>query len=339
MADMESGHRTLFGSTNSGYSALTLLTRLAQRCPDCADWVGKALHGRVEILSEIALDVAIETGDLMGLKLAEELKNHGSAEVVARVQDLCDSDPYLLAMSLRDVARVSTESRLVGLRQRRDSLDVEEKFDYAISANNLGLRLWYLDASDAGLYAVEEAVDVCLELVEVDPDRFLPELARSLNAFSTLLAATGRTEEAVAALQESLKILRNFTASNQEEFLPDLAMALNNLGNRLNTLSRHEETLLVVQEAVAIFRKVSFPKTSPLLSFFATALANLGNALSQAGRFQDALQVTQEAVDVRRLLVEHNPDAFLPDLAHGLQNLARRLGSLGLSRGRAESRA
>jgi tetratricopeptide (TPR) repeat protein len=334
---MEPGYRSLFLPTNSGYSALTLLTRLAQRRPDSADWVGKALHGRVEILSEIAMEVAIETGGLMGLKLAEEIKHYGSAELVARVQDLCDSDPYLLAVSLRDVARVSTEGRLAALRGRRYSLDIEENFDYAISANNLGLRLWFLDASNAGLHAVEDAVGVCRKLSEVDPDRFLPELARTLNSFSTLLAATGRTEEAVAALQESLGILRKLASSNQDELLPDLAMALNNLGNRLNTLGRHEETLLVMQEAVEIFRRVSIPKPGPLLSFFATALGNLGNALGQTGRSQEALQVTQEAVDMRRLLVEHSPDAFLPDLANGLHNLARRLGSLGLQENALEA--
>lgn len=309
------------------YRALTVLTRLAQRRPESSGLLKDALEGRLESLAEVALDVAIDTGDPIGMELAEVLRDHGSFEMLRRVQDLCDEDRYLLSVPLREVARVSTEGTLAALRQEKKEMTREETFDYVVSANNLALRLYYLNSSKTGLSTIQEAVSVCRRLAEEDASRFLPELARTLSTLGVVLGEVDRQDEALEALEEALGILREL-APFDDELLPDLAGILTNLGSRLNRLGRREDGFQATEEAVEIYRKVAWKRPDPLLSFFSASLHHLGNCLNHRGDLEEALRASQEAVEIIRRLTELRPDAFRHDLATALHNLARRLNAL-----------
>lgn len=60
---------SLFGS-QAPRALLTQLTRLAQRRPDKRRWLGDVLGRRLDKLAAVAVDVAVETGDPIGLMLA-----------------------------------------------------------------------------------------------------------------------------------------------------------------------------------------------------------------------------------------------------------------------------
>lgn len=74
--------------------ALTRLTRLAERNPLTDGLLKAALTNRLGSLAEVAVRVAVETGDPIGRVLAESLEECSEPTPAARVFDLCNKlDP------------------------------------------------------------------------------------------------------------------------------------------------------------------------------------------------------------------------------------------------------
>jgi tetratricopeptide (TPR) repeat protein len=322
--------RVLDGANSEeAYSTLTVLTRLAQRRPELDIWLETALHDRLEALAEIALDVAVETGDPLGFKLAEEIESLGSIEVIQRIQERCDSDSYQRSLPLREVARVATERGLELLRDSKIDLDEETQSEYARLASNLGLRFSALGRREDALNATQESVEIRRQLALRRPADFLPALAASLNNLGTVLTELGRREDALNATQEAVEIYRQLALQSPDVFLHDLAMSINNLGIMLSEFGRCEDALDSTQEALKIYRQLALRRPDAFLPELAMSLNNLGNRLSELGRREDALNATQEAVEIKRQLALRRPDAFLPDLAMSLSNLGPLLSKIG----------
>src|SRR5271166_2699405 len=146
---------------------------------------------------------------------------------------------------------------------------------------------------------------------------------------STLLAALGRREEALAADEEALTAYRELARARPDAFLPDLAMWLKNLPNRLADLGRREEALAAVEEAVTVRRELARARPDAFLPDLASSLNNLAIRLSGLGRREEALAAVEEAVTIRRELARARPDAFLPDLAYSLNDMSNHLAGLG----------
>jgi tetratricopeptide (TPR) repeat protein len=316
-------------SPEEGYQILTVLTRLARRRPDKRRWIKAGLHERLEQLGETALDVAISTGDPIGMELADELAGSSSIDVVLRVQERCNEEKYRSSVPLREVAHVVTERGLALLRERRTDLDETQLSEYARLANNLGVRLSNLGRREDALGATQEAVDIRRQLALLRPDAFRPHLASGLNNLGNRLSDLGRREDALLATQEAVEIYRGLARQRPDAFLPDLARSLNNLGNRLSDLGRREDALVATNEAVEIRRQLARQRPDAFLPDLATSLNNLGNRFRDLGRREDALVPTNEAVEIRRQLARQRPDAFLPDLARSLKNLGTILSALG----------
>ena len=212
---------------------------------------------------------------------------------------------------------------------QRAALACEEQIERACALHHCGLaasRLaWHERAADLG----RQALDAFRQLAKADPERFEPDLARSLSNLGVMLSDLGRHEEALAPAQEAVATYRRLAEQRPEAFEPGLAMSLNNLGNRLSDLGRHEEGLAPAQEAVAAYRRLAERRPEAFLPGLAMSLSNLGNRLSALGRHEDALAPAQEAVATYRRLAEQRSEAFEPDLAMSLSNLGRALSELG----------
>ncbi|HEV7506353.1 MAG TPA: tetratricopeptide repeat protein [Thermoanaerobaculia bacterium] len=312
-----------------GYSTLTVLTRLSRRRPELRNWIGTALQGRLESLAELALNVAVETGDPIGLALVKEIEERGSIDAVLLLQKLCDEERYQKSVPLREVAYVTTEKGFLLLREQRTDLDESQQAELARLANNLGSRLSDLGRPEDALRATQEAVDIGRQLTQTRPAAFLPIFATSLNNLGNRLSDLGRREEALGATQESVEIYRRLSEIHPDAFLLYLARSLNNLGNRLSDLGRREEALGATQESVEIYRRLSETHPDAFLPDLATSLNHLGIFLSDLGRREEALGATQESVEIYRRLSEPRPDAFLLDLASSLNNMGANLNYLG----------
>src|SRR6185312_13389051 len=106
------------GSDAEASSTLTVLTRLAQRQPELGGWLRTAFQGRLGQLAELALDVAVGTGDPIGLALAEELEQEAPPELMVRLQKKCDDERYRYSVPLREVACITTGKVLVVLKKQ-----------------------------------------------------------------------------------------------------------------------------------------------------------------------------------------------------------------------------
>ncbi len=312
-------------------NALTVLTRLARRRPEpAATWLAAAFRGeRLEQLAEPALEVAIETGDPVGMVLAREVEERASEELARRLMRRCGEDRYRRSVHLREVALASHQRCYAllpepGSPQKDDSALVKR----AGLANNLGNRLSDLGRHEAALAATAEAAEHFRSLSATYSDAVLPVLATSLNNLGKMLSDLGRREEALAATQEAVALCRLLSATRSDAVLPKLAISLHNLGKMLSDLGRREEALKAAQEAVEHYRSLSATRSDAFLPDLARSLNNLGSMLSALGRREQALTATQEAVAHYRSLSGTRPDAFLPDLAWSLHNLGKMLGDL-----------
>jgi tetratricopeptide (TPR) repeat protein len=306
-------------SPKQAYSTLTVLTRIARRRPDLQHWIGVALQGRLEQLGEIALDVAVETGDPIGVELATKLEDNGSLELVFRLQGRCDTEKYRNSVPLREVGLIVTERSLSILREQKDKLDETQQAELSRLFMHLGIRLRALGRSENALQATELAVQTYRQLAQQQPDA--SNLAKSLNNLGAMLRDVGRREDALQATREAVEIYRQLAHQRPDIFLPDLAMSLGNLGNGLSDLGQREDALRVAQATVEIYRQLAHQRPDTFLPDLAGSLNNLGNRLPDLGQLEDALRATQEAVKIYRQLAHQRPDAFLPQLAMSLSNL------------------
>jgi tetratricopeptide (TPR) repeat protein len=315
-------------NAREGYAALTLLTRLAQRRPTSAAWIGVALESQLETLAPTALDVAVETGDPVGLQLALVLEKSTDAKVIFQVQGLCDEEKFENSVPLREVAHTATERTIEALRKRKSELNETEQIEYARLSHNLGNRLSSLGRLKEALQATSEAVEIYRLLAQQRPALFRPELARSLNNRGNRLSEVGRLEEALEAAEEAVEIYRILAQQQLDAFRPKLAMSLSNLGNRLSETGRREEALEIAEEAVEAYRVLAQQRPETFLPNLALSLNNLGLRLSELGR-REALDLTTESVEIYRLLAQQRPDVFRAQLATSLSNLGIRLSEIG----------
>jgi len=315
-------------SPEEGHAVLTVLTRLARRRPELEDWISVALRGRLEALGEIALDVAVETGDPLGIKLAEVIESEGSIDVVARLQLICDNERFKNSVPLREVAHVATEIILTSLRKRQGNLDEVNQIKFANLANNLSTRLSFLGRHKEAHSIMQEAIEIGRQLVQRGHDDSLSDLAIYLSNMSNILKDLGQREEALGAIQEAAEIGK-LALLRHNNFLPDLATILHNWGSMLIDLGRYNGALSATQEAVKIRRQLAQQSPGLFLPPLAMSLNNLGIMLSKLGRSEEALRETQGAVEIYRRLTQQRPDVFSPELSASLDNLSARFSEIG----------
>src|SRR6185369_15071787 len=319
--------RLLDGATaEEGRSLLTVLTRLAQRRPAAEEWLRATFHARLSLLAESALEVAIETGDPIGLGVAREIEENAGEELAERLMNRCEEDRYLLSLPLREVALAATARKralflqrhpprrgpLAFFFRRRCKFPESVARERARLASNLGSRLSALGRREEALQATEEAVALRRELADRRLDAFLPDLATSLNNLGIVLGALGRREEALQATEEAVVLRRELADRRPDAFLPDLAMSLNNLGSDLSALGRREEALQATEEAVALRRELADRRPDAFLPHLARSLNNLGEILSALGRWEEALQATEEAFRILAPFFLQHPAALIP---------------------------
>ena len=84
---------------------------------------------------------------------------------------------------------------------------------------------------------------ICRELAAAYPDRYRPDLARSLTNLGVRFSELGRPAEALPPAQEAVAIHRELAAAYPDRYRPDLARSLSNLGIQFSELGRPAEAL------------------------------------------------------------------------------------------------
>jgi len=213
----------------------------------------------------------------------------------------------------------------------------ENEEEKALLLNNLSVYLSDVGDTTGALEAIKEAVEISRKPSEVNPQRYLPDLASSLNNLSNRLSAVGDTAGALDAIKEAVEIRRKLSEASPKRHLPDLAMSLNNLSSCLSDVGDTAGALDAIKEAVEIYRKLSEASPQRYLPDLAMSLNNLSSCLSDVGDTAGALEAIKEAVEIYRKLSEASPKRHLPDLAGSLNNLSNQLSGIGDTAGALEA--
>jgi hypothetical protein len=301
-------------------SALTVLTRLAQRRPDTERWLEAALASDLEGLAEPAIQVAIETGHPMGTMLARVLEKQ-PLEDPARLEPLIPAKTTEL-LYVGVVAMAQQWSRLKAI-PKPWAHDVKARA--AEIATHLANRLSAAGRRQEALALAQEAADRYRALAEEAPDAYRHALATTLNNLGNRLSDVGRHREALAPAKEAVAIFRKLADEEPNVYEPDLAMALNNLSGCFSEAGLHKEALEVAGQATNLFRKLAGKAPDIFRPYLAGALGNLASRLSEVGQYREALASSQEVTELYGELAEKAPDAYRPDLAQALNNLAASL--------------
>ncbi|XVU20888.1 tetratricopeptide repeat protein [Actinoplanes sp. CA-054009] len=213
----------------------------------------------------------------------------------------------------------------------------------------------------------QEAVDRQRRRVLEDREAGLPNLATSLSALGSALAANGRYGEAVTAGEEAVSLRRELIDRDPAE----LAGALTDFSRYLAATGRHSEAIATNAEAVGWRRQLFQQSQSDLdRALLAAALDDQSRLLAAVSRYEEALFINEEAVSLYRLLrssrpelatalnirtqllasvrrpaealndsleavsifqnlADENPEPYSPDLALSLTNLSRILEAVG----------
>jgi len=104
-------------------------------------------------------------------------------------------------------------------------LPPEDGAGRAVLLNNLSVAISALGRREEALKAAQEAVDIYRQLARANPQAFLPDLARSLGVYGSILLAMKRHDEATSYFAEGLQHLVSFYQAFPAAFAP-LAGAL-----------------------------------------------------------------------------------------------------------------
>ena len=215
-------HARIFADREAGgftdmqcLSALTRMNWITQRWPEQGKaQIHAALSANPRRVLPFIIQVAIESGDPIGIEAAEWFDSNPEIELAAKVHP----DVPTQTVALREFAAVIERILLDAAR---------DDTARAGSLNNLANRLSALGRREEALAAAEEAVRLYRTLAQARPDAFMPDLAMSLNNLANMLSDLGRPEEALAAAEETIAKLRSYFTDRPRAFADRMVIVIN----------------------------------------------------------------------------------------------------------------
>jgi tetratricopeptide (TPR) repeat protein len=169
----------------------------------------------------------------------------------------------------------------------------------------------------------EEALKSYRQLVQQNPDAYLPGLAGTLNNFGLLDGTQNQMDNARQHFEGALRIYRQLAQQNPDAYLPYLALTLDDLGSVDQRQNRIDEARQHYEEALRSYRQLTQQNPEAYLLDMATAHNNLGTVDGIQNRLDDARRHFEEALKIYRQAEQRNPDAHMSDLAMTLTNFGK----------------
>lgn len=311
------------GTDEGRAQMLTALARLIQRKPDAELYLDYLFSKHLTVLWELAITVAVETGDPVGHLMSKALQNSQDVNIAESIMKACPAR----TISLLELAVVSTQ--IVYENRKANWKDPNEEQLNAVAdlAHSLSIRYADIREFEKALETAAEAVKIQRELFARQPADYRPGFAASLANLSTRCSNIGQLEDALKFQLEAIEHYRQLSELNPDEYLPTITTVQNNLGNTQKLLEQYvdaESTLLLAVKGWRTLVKksnVHFPS-------LAMALNNLGIAYQEQNKGNDALNSLCEALYIYRKLSSKYPDSFRADVAVSLNNRAAVLWSM-----------
>ncbi|MCP4653828.1 MAG: tetratricopeptide repeat protein [bacterium] len=140
----------------------------------------------------------------------------------------------------------------------------------------------------------EEALDLCREVAERDPQLRSPLLAEVLNNLALLLADLGQREKADALYREAIAIYRKLP---HKRYLASLALTLNNFGNLMVDTNRLDVALPTHEEALHFRRLLFASNPERYRADLSQSLYNLSLLRGEIGDYRRSKELFDEALE------------------------------------------
>ncbi len=168
--------------------------------------------------------------------------------------ELGPADLEALGEAISYPTRSLTRTAIVLARRLLDTADGEE--ERAGQTLTLGARYSEVGRWDDAREMTERAVDTFRKLVELDRDRYLPDLAGAVSNLGSCLAQLGSRDEALTVTYEAVALYRELLETDRDHYYPALARSLTNLSACLSRAGRRPAALGAAGQAVAIYREL-----------------------------------------------------------------------------------
>ncbi len=302
-------------------SALTVLARLGERCPNNLVYLAQALEGRPHLFADC---LAVAEGGWpreLDSTVARIVSGWPSAQACAFHNRLPEH-----TTSLRETGLAVTAACWQILEARGDTTPDSDRFRAEIG-NNLVARLSELGRYDAAVERAAGLIDYFRPRADSSREQ-THYLARSLSSQGMALGGAGLVQEAVTAYHEAAGLLRRLADQADSDTDLDLGLVLNNLAGQCLAAGQTDAAVTAVLESVAIHRRyrdrAPGPEREPRRNRanLAAALGALANALVADGQFAAAYEAAQEAAAILAVVKEDRPARFTDQWAMALVNLA-----------------
>lgn len=199
----------------------------------------------------------------------------------------------------------------------------------AIALNNFATHLGAVGLLAQSIAAGEESVDLHRQLVRIDPDSYLEELAKSLTNISIRYMRVRDLRSARKSAEEGVSLYRQLSEARGDAYIPALGKALSNLSRVLSDLGRPHEAIKMGKEAIVILRALKARTGEVEVEVaLAESLNMFSVRLSSLGHNDDAVHAAREATRIMAKFAESSP-AFTRTYAQCVGNLGLWLGYTG----------
>ncbi|KAG8943305.1 hypothetical protein FRC03_002566 [Tulasnella sp. 419] len=208
------------------------------------------------------------------------------------------------------------------------------------SFTHFAVRLTAAGHYGAAIAVAKDHVANCRKVSELEPTKWLPELALALRNQAAALHKLGRHNEEIKAIVESINAHErhagyeeptHFRSADYPLLHPHLntALALNNLSRKLHSCSRYDDAVSASSASVEIFRRLSHTPSAENLSGLAVSYDILSSPLIGLERYEDAIKAMSESTDVYRKLAKEQPATYSADFARISGKLSTQLTNMG----------
>jgi hypothetical protein len=341
--------------------ALTVLTRLAARCPEEMPRIRQILEERLDRLGKVAIEVALETEGPIGAALAGAVERSASPDLArmltGSIPDVTvslldaavalerrasevfvreggsgvanDRAKHMVRLSQHLAAQGKLKEALMmatdAVAQARRVLSGEQLL--ATCLGEMSGLLMKIGSAQAAIDASTESVELWQRLYEKDPALHWRSRADGLLTYSDELAAIGNFPDSLAAAKEALQLSEAVDKKSNIEAQYTHAYALYTVAARLSHDSA--EALTYGQQCVEIQRDLYEQNADRFRASFARSLNLLGALMLAAGQNADAHRALDEAEPLLRRLVAEQPGGFEDTLTRVLLNKLQLLRELG----------
>jgi tetratricopeptide (TPR) repeat protein len=168
--------------------------------------------------------------------------------------ELSEDELVALGEAISYPTRSLSRTAIVLTRRLLETADAEDH--QAALTLDLGARFSEMGRWEDAQRLTERAVESLRDLVGLDRQRHLPDLAGAVANLGSCLAQLGRRDEALDATYEAVALYRELLETSRNTYLPPLARALTNLSACLSRSGRRPAALGAAGQAVAIYREL-----------------------------------------------------------------------------------